>query len=54
MVSYKGYVKGQWDTFLSLSYTFPWCPIKDMLKDFGTLLSVSIKKCMFICSLMAP
>ena len=53
-ISYKGDVKGQRNTFLSLSYTFPWCPIKGMLKDFGTLLSVFIKKCVFICSSMAP
>jgi len=53
-MSYKGYVKGQKNTFLSLFYTFPWCPVKGMLVDFGTLLSVFIKKYVFICSLMAP
>ncbi len=54
MVSHKVYVKGQWNTFLSLSYTFPRCPIKGMLMKNGTLLSVFTKKRMFICSLMAP
>ncbi|MGD9908987.1 MAG: hypothetical protein AB7U79_00105 [Candidatus Izemoplasmatales bacterium] len=41
--SYFKYIEQVWREdvlrFLSLSYTFPQCPIKGMLKDFGTLIS---------------
>ncbi len=53
-VSSKGYIGGQKNTFLSLSYTFPLCPPKGMLMDKRTLLSVFTKKCEFICATMAP
>lgn len=53
-MSSKGYVGGQKNTFLSLSYTFLRCPLKGMLMDKRTLLSVFIKKCEFICAPMTP